>query len=272
MATLTLQDLVLAVSHALRDCLESTTTDNASTAITLRDTTLKQFSTRNGRYAGSDLLIKSGATGFSGANPRRIIGFDNTAGDLTFTGGNWGTGAAPAGTAYALLNVGGAGHPYTEILSALDLAFSALALKKPATDQQITLAADVNGLVSHDLTIPAGIDWLTSVTLTRTSPYTQLLAPSLRAVLPGTRTLRVRDSVCLNVGDVVTFSGLTTVARPVNLTDTVDVNREQVVNAALEYLLRDSKDRDEQTLMANLYGDRLRTGNTYRWPSSVKVG
>lgn len=268
--THSLQDIVLAVATNLRDCIQSAATSTAGDSVSLVDASLKLFSTGSNRFAGSECLFLNGAAPSSGVNPLTVNGFTNTTGTLTFTA-SYGS-AVPSGTAYALLNVGGQGNPYQAILSALDMAFAALNLKAPATDQDVTVTAATDGWANHDLTVPAGLDWLTRVELTRTAPYRTTIGRRFWSLLPGTRTLRINQAVCLYVGDVVTLGGYADVVRPAALADTVDVNLEQVVNMAIEYLLRDSKDRDEQTLVANLYGDRLRTVNAYRLPSSVRVG
>lgn len=267
--SLSLQQIVLDVAHNLRDCVEGVTTasmggDRAKMRDSLRAVAGDDV------YNGSEVLfLEPAATlaGLTGANPKAVLDFQGSDGTFTLND-NWGSTGVPAGVAYALLRLGGAGHPYAEIVAALRQALSALSYKSDVYDASLVVVAG-----QPTYTVPDGIDWLTTVTATNPQGFTaELRRPQHWDVRPGTRTLRLTALAPVSEGYVLGLQGLAGVTAPTALDATIAVDREEVVGATIEFLLRGGTDKADLALAGNLYADRVRTVPRYRRTNSVKVG
>lgn len=268
--SLSLQQIVLDVAHNLRDCVEGVTTasmggDRAKMRDALRAVA------GDDRYNGSEVLfLQPGATaaGLTGANPKAVLDFQASDGTFTLNDA-WGSTGVPAGVAYALLRIGGEGHPYAEIVAALRQALSALSYK---TDIYASVAV-VDGQTDYD--IPAGFDWLNAVTAA--TPDGKARATLRRGLhydlaYPGSRTLRITPLCPVMAGYTLGLVGQADVVAPTTLDGTITVDREEVVGATIEFLLRGGSDKVDLALAGNLYADRVRTVPRYRRSNSVRVG
>lgn len=267
--SLSLQQIVLDVAHNLHDCVEGVTTASMGEDRAKMRDALRAVA-GDDHYNGSEVLfLQPGATaaGLTGANPKAVLDFQASDGTFTLNDA-WGSTGVPAGVAYALLRIGGEGHPYAEIVAALRQALSALSYKSDVYDESLVVVAG-----QPDYTVPAGIDWLTAVTATNPQGFTAALRrPQHWDLRPGTRTLRLTALAPVSDGYTLGLQGQTDVVAPAALDGTITVDREEVVGATIEFLLRGGSDKVDLALAGNLYADRVRTVPRYRRSNSVRVG
>ena len=266
---MSLQDIVLAVSHNLRDCVEGVTTLAMGGDRTKMRDGLRVIA-GDKAYNGSEVLFlepAATAAGLTGSNPKGVVSFSSADGTFTLNEA-WGSTGVPAGVRYALLRLGGEGYPYQDIVYSLKQALSALGYKTNLYDTSLTV---VEGQTTY--TIPDGFDWLDTVTATNPQGYSmELRRPQHWDVRPGSRTLVLTALTPVAAGYTLGLLGQTGVKAPATLTDTITVDSEEVVGATIEFLLRGSGDKIDLTLSANLYADRVRTIPRYRRANSVRVG
>lgn len=270
--SVTLEELVLAVSANLHDCVRGTASVSNATTNKMTDTT--RVTSGDNRHKHSQVLFLQPATGLTGQNPKTVSSYVSSTGIFTFSD-NWAVAnGVPVSTPYAIINIAGEGYPYQDIVAAARQALKALKPSVAVLEAAVAITLATGEAAWTTATIPATLDFLDVVHVVRSSVDIGLIRPGNDGwrIIQGTRTLLLDRSLPLVSGDTLTLYGTGPATVPTALTGTVDIDEEEWVNATIEFLTRGDDGRTEQSLAANLYMDRVRTVPQYRRPNSYKVG
>lgn len=265
-----LAEIILALGVPARDNLIGTTTSDAGTPNQMVD------ATRRGQVAntwvGSEVLFYSGLGPTTGLNPKLVTAFDNTTGTFTLSD-NWATGnGVPANTPYALINIRGKGFPFQYRRDAVTQALAAMASE--GTQVEVTVSGGaVVGQYVYDIP-DDGIDTVHTVSLRSLATdlsFWELGIPGNKWELrPGRRILINRRGIGNTPSDIV-LRGRYYPTVSTRLSDTFNVQKDEVVNLALEFLTLLSANPAEARANQNLMQERLRFGGDYAYPNERAI-
>lgn len=265
MAAPTLYEVLVAIGYELRDSIEGTT-NVAQASPTLMKDTLR--AARAGDFDGSEVLFLD-VTGLTGNNPKQVL---SSAADGTFTLKEaYGAAGAGTGLRYALFNHGGMGYPYAQRLDALKGSIENLNSLVRTTVTLPTLD-DTTSVYGYDFNLtPTGLDSLYAVEYYNpTSKGSWFLRGGNRGLYridPATRILNLNFQQ--SSGYALRLYGRTKLSIPAGLTATIGYSRQDLVQAAVEWLTLSPQDRLGAALSGQLYMQRVRQEGLRRVPGEV---
>lgn len=268
----TLADVVRAVAHEARDCIEGTTT---SAGGTLQLVDLHREFGKNNQYIGSEAFFPS-TLPTGGLNPKRVTGSVVVSGTLTLVEGwDGATAGVPSGVPYYLINIGGRGIPYARIASALTLALDELNHKLAVFDNSLLVTLDSNSLPVFEYTIPSTLDYLHTVRLRSTNDnvphHLRGGERGLWRVRPGTRTLELSTDLALDTTQTIELIGWSRLTAPTTATGAIPLPLHWLVDATLARLGLRAADPGELNQAMALDAKAGHVTPQYVYPNEVEL-
>lgn len=267
MELVTLQEAILALADTMRDLTDGVTTTSVNTRTQLQDTA--KANSKDKLWQGSELLLlEPDATnaGFTGRNPREVVGFDSATGLFTLNGDfNSGNGV-PANVRYALLRNRGQGTPYRTYLRALRYALDKMDTSTDAIDSSLTTAAN-----TWDYTVPAGLSTVYDVVFENADLGRYSLRPDWWDVAPGRVITLLNRNLTVETPWTLHLYGTISATLPTTLTGTMRVSFEELLNQAEEFLRRTSPRQQENGRAGNLTQERVRFSSTRVHPNEKEL-
>lgn len=264
----TLLDLILALGVPARDNVPGVATSTPATNTKLVDSRLA--GRVDDAWAGSEVLFNT-ATPPLGLNPKVITAFDSVTGTLTMNEAWDVPNGVPSGTVYTLLNIRGDGLPFQYRLDAVKHALATMA--DEGTQVEVSVAGGaVYG--TYVYTIPAGIDTVHTVVLRSPSGssffFEEHLSGGKWDLQPGRKLLVNRRGLGRTATDIV-LRGRYYPAVSNTLTASYNVQRDEVVALAMEFLTQLPQTPQEAATNVRLMQERLRAGGDYAYPNERRI-
>lgn len=250
----TLQDLILALADAARDLTLGRTTASMTGSTKMQDSS-RAGQGRDRHWENSEVFfLEPAATtaGRTGNQPFVITGYNAADGTFTLSHGFSNAAGVPSGVEYAIIRTRGQGHPYRSYQRALRYALEKMELAVDARDSALVTANE-----TFVYTIPAGLDTLYDVWFVR-GTQRQSLRPDWWDTAPGRQLLLRNRYLTVGEGWTLELHGTKRVQLPENLTDTINVPYDDVVEFGLEFLLRNSSRGQDQQKAGSYYAERNR--------------
>ncbi len=259
----TLAELIVAVGWPIHDNVEGITTADATDKNKMVDSD-KAEGVRK-KWNGSQALF---TVPIGGDNPKEVRDFDPQSGVFTLHDDFSTSAGARAGLPYVLMRLRGSGKPFSQRLDAVRHAIEKTQEWEHSVNTTLTTAPGV-----YTYTVPLALSSVYDVILEHP---TRGIRRTLRkkkdwTLSPGGKLL-LTPSVTVGEYWIIELHGRGPAAVPSGLfTDMPTVNRDEVVEAALEYMGLFSQRREEQEGSTRLAVERFRTMAEYRWPGELPV-
>lgn len=267
----TVQDLVIAVGTPFRDNLRSTTTASAGAGAKNQFIDSRRIGSTDNVWVGCDVLFLD-RTGMTAVMPAKVIAFTALTGTFTIDQ-NWNAAnGVPSGTRYVLMNLRGRGKPYQQRLDALELAINALS--QEGTDAEVLVAGGAV-MGTYTYTIPAGLDLVHTVLLRSqvgsTDWWQVEIPPAKWELLPGRKIFLNNRKLGSRAMDIVLWGVLYTAFDGSVLTNSYNVQTDEVVSLVAEIMTMSGDGQGDGALSARLQQERLRFEGDYAYPSAQRI-
>jgi hypothetical protein len=259
METVSVQDLVKDVALQMRDCVTGTTSANGTGLDTFVDS---RWSNAGGagvvdqQWVGTQVVFEEpGYTSGGNINPGMhvVVQFTAATGTFRVSPPMRSAGVVPAGLAYFMIHAGGRGVPFLAYQGALRHAFEVFGVQTRLVDRSLTTADQ-----TYTYTIPSTLAGVYQVEWEKTGYTTLRLLPRDWNMKPGSKLWL--KNVNLNVGFNWTMAlyGIANSALPATLNGTTFLPRDAVIDEAVEYLQRTSRNSADNQRGAQRQQERLR--------------
>lgn len=238
METVALQDLVKDVAEQVKDLVTGTTVTGVAGVTGFGDTSYGWQVTSGQWWAGSEVLFEEPAYtsggNINGNMPHPISGMSS--GVFTSPVPFRSSGNVPGGLNYFMVRANGRGNKYRTYLAALRYALDTLGCWGDVLDTSNTTASQV-----YEYALPTTIGGVYRVELAKAGQGTLELLPRDWKMKPGRKLWLTNQNIYVAYGWTLNVYGILSDTLPTTLNGLVYCPRSEVIDLAVEYLQRNSR-------------------------------